>query len=752
MAITAASLLVKVGADTGGAEAGLGRVAGLMGKTLVVGAVAGVAAVAGIGIAAIKMAGDFQQGMTTLVTGAGESQANIKMVSDGILQLAVDSGTSTQQLTAGMFMIESGGYRGAAGLNVLKVAAEGAKVGNADLGTTATAVGGIMNDYAAEHITAAQAMNILTATVQNGLTHMQDLAGAMPQVLSTAQAAGVGITDVAAAMATMTSETVPAAQASTYLRQTIIALDAPSKGAQKAMESFGLSSSAVAAEMKKSLPDALKMITDAVGKKFPVGSAQYVAAIKDIAGGSKQMQGILDLTGTHMQTFAGNATSISDKAKGAGNSIMGWSDVQGDFNFKIDKAKEVVETFMIKLGTGLLPIAGRLVDMFTNNVLPILNNFASFISANVGPALDGVGGILTTTVLPILQGFGTILTGTLLPALKKAWDAIEPTLLPALRSLGTFITGTIVPAAQQFAKFFATSVVPALSQLAVFITTAVIPAAEKLATFITKNVIPIFEQVEAIILKDVLPVLESIFKSIMTEVVPSLEKIWNIVAPKLIPVLQFLGAVFKNVIGPAIGFAIGFIGNLIGAVATVIGWVFGFLDVLGKVGGFIKGTFSAAINGITTVFSNVFGGLWGIVKAPLNAIIGGVNAIISALDTLHVSIPSWVPVVGGQNWGINIPQIPLLAQGGQITQTGYAVVGDAGPELLKLPTGAKVAPLSTSSAINGLPSGMHSAAGGAAASGAPQPIVVQIGTQQLMKILLPAIATAVRTQAAVRHM
>ena len=45
---------------------------------------------AGLGAAAvsIKMATDFQSAMTTLVTGAGEAESNIKMVSAGILQLA----------------------------------------------------------------------------------------------------------------------------------------------------------------------------------------------------------------------------------------------------------------------------------------------------------------------------------------------------------------------------------------------------------------------------------------------------------------------------------------------------------------------------------------------------------------------------------------------------------------------------------------------------------------------------------------
>ncbi len=176
--------------------------------------------------------------------------------------MAVQTGTGTKQLTDGMYLIESAGYHGKAGLDVLRAAAEGAKVGNADLGTVANATTTIMKDYANQHISAAQAVNFLTATVANGKTTMQDLSGAMASILPTASAAGVSLRDVMGAMSTMTAEGVPAADAATYLKQTIIGLDAPSSLASKTLKSIGLNSSDVAAEMHKSLPDALKMVTD----------------------------------------------------------------------------------------------------------------------------------------------------------------------------------------------------------------------------------------------------------------------------------------------------------------------------------------------------------------------------------------------------------------------------------------------------------------------------------------------------------
>ena len=62
------------------------------------------------------------------------------------------------------------------------------------------------------------------------------------------------------------------------------------------------------------------------------------------------MQGMLDLTGSHAQDFATNVGTISGQVKKAGNSINGWSTVQGDFNQQIAEAKEMIQVFAVNVG------------------------------------------------------------------------------------------------------------------------------------------------------------------------------------------------------------------------------------------------------------------------------------------------------------------------------------------------------------------------------------------------------------------
>lgn len=72
--------------------------------------------------------------------------------------------------------------------------------------------------------------------------------------------------------------------------------------------------------------------------------------------------------------------------------------------------------------------------------------------------------------------------------------------------------------------------------------------------------------------------------------------------------------------------------------------------------------------------------IFGVIKMEINAIISLVNIAIRALNGINVSIPSWVPIIGGKSFGIDLPQIPKLAQGGIVNKPTIAMIGEAGPE------------------------------------------------------------------------
>ena len=175
----------------------------------------------------------------------------------------------------------------------------------------------------------------------------------------------------------------------------------------------------------------------------------------------------------------------------------------------------------------------------------------------------------------------------------------------------------------------------------------------------------------------------------------------------LLPVLAALGPVFTGIgtaimtiiTGPAAPFV------LIGAaiVALVALWkkfgddIKAFVkDMVEKVMEFISpfvdafvGAFTAIKDGVVWVFEQ----MWNFIKKIINWVIDGINTMVRALNALSFDVPDWVPGLGGKKFGFNLSEIPHLADGGNITQPGLALVGEKGPELLRLPRGAQVEPL-----------------------------------------------------------
>lgn len=357
-------------------------------------------ALIGVGVQSVTMAANFQESMTQLVTGAGESQKNIALVSNGVLNMAVQVGESTQQLSQGLFMIESSGYHGAAGLQVLQTAAQGAQVGAANLQDVAFTLTGVLHDYGLSASQSVPAMNALIATTQAGKMHMQDLSLALGSVLPIAAQLHVSFPQIGAAIAEMTNSNMTAQRATQNLNNALLALSAPSATAQKAMTSVGLTAQQVKDTLStQGLSGVLQLIEQHVGHTFPANSVASVEAFKAIMGGATGYKVALMLTGKNLTDFEQNAKNIAKTMQGGSQSVQGWSEVQQDFNFKLNQAKEVVETLMIRIGMALLPVLTRLM----NAVMPLISSFSDWI-AKSGVLQSMVNG-LTSAIMPTISGF-----------------------------------------------------------------------------------------------------------------------------------------------------------------------------------------------------------------------------------------------------------------------------------------------------------------------------------------------------------
>ena len=351
-------------------------------------------AVAGV---SVKMAMDFQAATTTLVTGAGESEKNLAMIRQGILDMAGVVGQTPKQLASGLYMIESAGYHGAAGLKVLKAAAEGAAVGNAQMSTVAAALTTVMHDYNIPVSHANQVTSALVETVASGKTHLEDLGASIGKVIPTASLLGVSLAQVGAAMAVQTNAGMSARLAAMHLNATMLSLVAPNKLAAATMDAFGLSAQKLKDTMsnpKQGLNVALQDIVDAVGKKFPRGSASYVEAIKAMVGGTVGFQTVAALTGTHAKEFATDVTNIGKAANGTAKEVQGWSLVQKDLGQQLKQIGGSGSALAIQLGNLILPTASKIAGW--------VSSFASELNKN--KVLRDVFGVGAATAFALALG------------------------------------------------------------------------------------------------------------------------------------------------------------------------------------------------------------------------------------------------------------------------------------------------------------------------------------------------------------
>src|SRR6266699_1859856 len=358
--------------------------------------VAGAIAIV-IGVVAAKAAVDFQQNLLKLYTTAGEAKNALAGVGKGILDMSVQVGTGANELLKAMYYVESAGFHGAAGLNVLKIAAEAAKAENSDLIGVAHALTGVLVTYASTGITAAQAMNVLIGSVSQGSTTLNDLSSAMSNVLPAGSKFHLQLIDLTTAIATMTNQNDNAESAATHLRQVILALESPAKAGAKALAEIGITSEQLAAAMRKSLPGAIQMIIDELGKRFPEGSAAYNEALKAIAGGNKQLMGLLELSGTSLAKWKAAVKAVTGDVKSGGDAVMGWADVQKNFNFQMDAGKAALEKLGIQVGTLLLPVLTSLLQ----SVIPVITSFTDWWTNSDN--LTGVLNTLTYYLQPLIS-------------------------------------------------------------------------------------------------------------------------------------------------------------------------------------------------------------------------------------------------------------------------------------------------------------------------------------------------------------
>ncbi len=365
-------------------------------KLLAFGA-AGAGAVLAIGIASVKMAGNFDQAMRNVNTITKLSEKQFLELKEEVIDLSREVPLTVQELTDGLFNVASAGVEAADQMNFLAESSRAAVAGQADLATTVKGLTGVIKGYGEEFSTVDKVADLFFKTNELGVTTFEELAASMGLVVPIAASLGVTQEELFASMATLTGVTGNTSQVVTQLKAAFTNLVKPSKEAQEIAEKLGISFNATSIETL-GLQGFLAQLSEKTGGN--------VETMGKLFGSVEGLNAILALTGSSSDKFVDN---LGEMETAGGAMADAFSEQQKGLNNQIQILKNNIEAIALDIGSKIIPALTR----FTTNINELDQDTKDNITtvAEWGLAFVGTLGSLVLLVkgVSLLKGTFTAL-------------------------------------------------------------------------------------------------------------------------------------------------------------------------------------------------------------------------------------------------------------------------------------------------------------------------------------------------------
>ncbi|GIT80177.1 hypothetical protein LLS1_18460 [Leifsonia sp. LS1] len=379
--------------------------------------------------------------------------------------------------------------------------------------------------------------------------------------------------------------------------------------------------------------DAAKLLWSSFGSIFDIFSGISSAAQAAGGGGLVTVQRVLAkiaevVNGPAFQTTL--ATLFEGAAAGVDGLLTALGPLGNMLSALAPTLSSVMSSIGVMVGTVLSQIANELAKPeIQTAIMSLFNGIRDGIQGLL-PALPALGTLFAT-----VAQFAGVLAGQLGSVLGQAIQTLVPVVTELLTQLQP-----IVPVLGQELVTALIQVTPSFLQLAQALGPLLVQLLE-----IAANTLPLLAQN----INQLVPVISFLIQ-VVTAILTPLQY-WIAIGSNVTKVLtgvqtqaQFLSKALSGEFGP------------------VLQWV---AQNVPPVTDALKNGLGAAASFVGTAFSNVSG----VIRGAINGIIAMVNGAIRAINSLSVTIPDWVPGIGGQKWGIHLPTIPSLASGADIQPT-----------------------------------------------------------------------------------
>lgn len=527
-----------------------------------------------------------------------------------------------------------------------------------------------------------------------------DSATAMDAIDKTRQALGMSVEGYQEWSYVLGQNGADISKLGTAMKTLSTAMDGTSKTGVEAMQKLGLSYADMNQEEAfAATVTALQSIEDETVK------AQIA---QDLFG--KQYQSLMPLLN---QTAEGTA-ELTQRAHDLGL-VMSEESVDAGvvFGDTLDDLKKGFASVITRLGGSLMPTITRIMEYIISALptiqgmveefAPILIDLAEQLAPVFEQVIDELLPVLVDIVRAILPLFSTLVSTVLpplldiitaiIPYISNLAQQLLPILLPVIQQLVPLITDVIMSVMPVLLSLL-DGLMPVIMTIIQQVMPVLLDIITQLSPFILQiceDILPIIVDLINQLLPAILPIIESVLPpllDLLMLIIDPLIDLLNLILPPLTDIIKVLANVLSDTLGGAFE-------NLKPIIDSVTGVFDGLISFIRNV---FSGNWEDAWESIKNIFGNIWEGVKNVFKLPINWIIDGLNTFIRFLN--GIKIPDWVPGVGGL--GVNIQEIPKLAKGGTVTESGTAVVGERGPELVRLSQGAQVVPLTGNNAAGGI--------------------------------------------------
>lgn len=430
-----------------------------------------------------------------------------------------------------------------------------------------------------------------------------------------------------------------------------------------------------------------------IAERLPEWSQAISAAIPDV---------VSEITRILAQTFGIRLDDIMSNR--LVQSILGLATkVQGAFNRVFGNVD--FGSLLASLGDGLArvgDIIGTVMSAAGDAIATLIDSIDPAFLESLFANLQVLGQALVGIFSSIQSIIADVVVGVLFPALSSIWTLLTENILPGLQN--------ILTTAQSGIQF----IIDYLGQLLGWI--------GQIVSAIVEVAQPIIEAIFSYLGPAISGLLDGL-NSILSTVISVATEIWEgHIKPFIDVLVERFGGFFSaigqwlrehqaeiNAVMSAIGTIVGglfkWISDAVGALISTIGQIIGFVvddvrNTFDIIWGLLTGDMDLVkqgFNGLVSSIGDIFWGVVDMILAPFRSAFSSIRRLWnSTVGSLSFSVPDWVPGIGGKSFGM-----PKLASGGILTRGGTVMVGEAGPEILSLPSGARVAPLDAASATSG---------------------------------------------------